>query len=63
MDHVPLEHDFHLTVPVQVLLLGWSMAVWVAVGIWWQIYDRIDSVPPAQSSCATPFANVCWAPW
>ncbi|MDP9114319.1 MAG: sugar transferase [Acidobacteriota bacterium] len=42
MDHVPLEHDFYLTVPVQVLLLGWSVAVWVAVGMWWQIYDRID---------------------
>ena len=46
LDHVPLEHDFHLAAPVQVLLLGWSMLVWVAVGIWWQIYDRIDAAHP-----------------
>jgi hypothetical protein len=37
LDHVPLEHDFHLTAPVQVLLLGWSVVVWVSVGMWWQI--------------------------
>jgi exopolysaccharide biosynthesis polyprenyl glycosylphosphotransferase len=43
LDHVPLEHDFYLTAPVQVLLLGWSVVVWVSVGMWWQIYDRIDA--------------------
>ena len=43
LDHVPLEHDFYLTAPVQVLLLGLSVVVWVAVGMWWQIYDRIDA--------------------
>ncbi len=43
LDHVPLEHDFYLVAPVQVLLLGWSVVVWVAVGMWWQIYDRIDA--------------------
>ena len=40
---VRFEHDFALTPPVYVLLLGWSMTVWVALGIWWQIYDRIDA--------------------
>ena len=29
--------------PGAVLLLGWSVVVWVAVGMWWQIYDRIDA--------------------
>jgi exopolysaccharide biosynthesis polyprenyl glycosylphosphotransferase len=43
---VPFEHDFHLTAPVQVLLLGWSIVVWVAVGMSWQIYDRIDAAHP-----------------
>jgi len=46
LDHVPLEHDFHLEPPVLVLLLGGSMAVWVAIGTWWQIYDRIDAAHP-----------------
>jgi hypothetical protein len=46
LDHVPLEHDFHLAAPVQVLLLGGSMIVWVAIGTWWQIYDRIDAAHP-----------------
>ena len=43
---VPFEHDFFLVAPVQVLLLGWSMVVWVALGIWWQTYGRIDSAHP-----------------
>jgi exopolysaccharide biosynthesis polyprenyl glycosylphosphotransferase len=43
---VPFEHDFYLTAPVQVLLLGWSMVVWVALGMWWEIYDRIDAAHP-----------------
>jgi exopolysaccharide biosynthesis polyprenyl glycosylphosphotransferase len=38
-----LEHDFELTTAVRVLLMGWSMLVWVGAGMWWQIYDRIDS--------------------
>src|ERR1700686_4533579 len=34
------EHDFFLTAPVVVLLLGWSMLMWLALGGWWRIYDR-----------------------
>ena len=40
------ENDFFLTAPVVVLLLGWSMLVWVALGAWWRIYDRIDAAHP-----------------
>jgi exopolysaccharide biosynthesis polyprenyl glycosylphosphotransferase len=40
------EHDFFLTAPVAVLLLGWSMLVWVALAAWWRIYDRIDAAHP-----------------
>ena len=43
---IPFEHDFFLETPVQVLLIGWSMAVWVALGTWWQTYDRIDASHP-----------------
>ncbi|HEV2200321.1 MAG TPA: sugar transferase [Bryobacteraceae bacterium] len=39
-------HDFFLTRQVAVLLLGWSMAVWVAAAAWWEIYDRIDTAHP-----------------
>src|SRR6202162_4801328 len=46
LDYIHFEHDFHVAAPVQVLLLGGSMIVWVAVGTWWQIYDRIDAAHP-----------------
>ena len=38
-----LEHLFFLTPSVRVLLLGWSLLVWVVLGLWWEIYDRIDA--------------------
>ena len=38
--------EFFLTRPVVVLLLGWSMVVWVALAAWWEIYDRIDAAHP-----------------
>ncbi len=37
---------FYLTAPECVLLVGFSMLVWVALGFWWSIYDRIDSSDP-----------------
>ena len=43
---VAFEHTFYLTTPETVLLLGWSMLVWVALGAWWRIYDRIDAAHP-----------------
>jgi exopolysaccharide biosynthesis polyprenyl glycosylphosphotransferase len=43
---IPFEHEFFLLFPIQVLLMGGSMAVWVALGIWWQTYDRIDAAHP-----------------
>ena len=38
-----LSHNFFLTPPVEALLMGWSMLVWLALGYWWDLYDRIDS--------------------
>ena len=43
---VPFEHDFFLLAPVRALLVGWSLAAWIGLGIWWQIYDRIDAAHP-----------------
>ncbi len=39
-------HDFFLTSPVALLLAGWAMVVWVGLGYWWEIYDRIDRAHP-----------------
>ncbi len=41
-----LTHVFYLTAPVKGLLMGWSMLVWVALGYWWELYDRIDAAHP-----------------
>ncbi len=41
-----LQHNFYLEPTRVALLLGWSMLVWVALGYWWEIYDRIDAALP-----------------
>ncbi len=41
-----LQHLFYIEPPRIALLLGWSMLVWVALGYWWEIYDRIDAALP-----------------
>ena len=38
-----LENAFFLTSSTRVILLGWSLTVWVALGFWWELYDRIDA--------------------
>ena len=41
-----LENEFFLDRPVAILLLVWSMLVWVGLAAWWEIYDRIDATHP-----------------
>ena len=41
-----LQHNFYIEAPRVALLLGWAMLVWVALGYWWEIYDRIDAALP-----------------
>jgi len=41
-----LANDFYIRAPEVAVLLGWSMLVWVALGYWWDIYDRIDAPHP-----------------
>ncbi len=43
---IPFEQEFLLATPLQVLLLGWSVTVWMALRVWWQTYDRIDTAHP-----------------
>ncbi len=38
-----LENLFYITVPNKALMLGWSVAVWVAFGFWFNLYERLDS--------------------
>ncbi|MBZ5602193.1 MAG: sugar transferase [Acidobacteriia bacterium] len=41
-----LEHFFALPATDKVLLAGWSMLVWVALGYWWELYDHLDTAHP-----------------
>ena len=41
-----LGHVFFLTPPIQALLMGWSILVWVGMGYWWEIYDHIEAAHP-----------------
>jgi exopolysaccharide biosynthesis polyprenyl glycosylphosphotransferase len=62
--HLELTHTFFLTPPVVALLMGWSIVVWVALGYWWELYDRVDSAHPrvllrdAFRQCLTGAASV-----
>jgi exopolysaccharide biosynthesis polyprenyl glycosylphosphotransferase len=41
-----LEFEFYLTVERKALLLVVSLLVWVLIGIWLEIYDKLDSAHP-----------------
>jgi exopolysaccharide biosynthesis polyprenyl glycosylphosphotransferase len=41
-----LEHVFYLEPPTKALLLGYSMLSWLLIGLWLQLYDRLDSGSP-----------------
>jgi exopolysaccharide biosynthesis polyprenyl glycosylphosphotransferase len=41
-----LTRAFFLTPAESALLMGVSMVAWVALGYWWELYDRIDSAHP-----------------
>ncbi len=41
-----LERVFFLPVTLKTLLLGFSLLVWVLLGLWLEIYDKLDSGDP-----------------
>ncbi len=41
-----LQHDFFLDIPRKALLLGYSVVIWVALGYWFTLYDKLDSAHP-----------------
>ena len=41
-----LERNFFLTVDKKALVLGFSLLAWVAIGLWLEIYEKLDSGHP-----------------
>jgi len=41
-----LEHDFFLTVERKAIVLAYSLAAWVVIGLWLEIYEKLDSGHP-----------------
>jgi exopolysaccharide biosynthesis polyprenyl glycosylphosphotransferase len=41
-----LEFEFYLTVEQKALVLGFSLLAWVAIGVWLEIYEKLDSGHP-----------------
>lgn len=44
--HLGLEREFHIDSTVRLLLLGWALLCWTGLGLWWEIYDRIEAAHP-----------------
>jgi exopolysaccharide biosynthesis polyprenyl glycosylphosphotransferase len=41
-----LQNVFYLTIDRKALLLGFSVLVWLLIGLWLQVYERLDSAHP-----------------
>src|SRR5215813_3478339 len=39
---LPLQHDFFLSPPIKTLVLGLSLFSWVIIGLWLEVYDKLD---------------------
>src|SRR5665647_3417672 len=37
-----LEHAFYLTVERKALVLAFALAAWVAIGLWLEVYEKLD---------------------
>jgi len=43
---LPLYWEFYMTVERKALVLGFTLLVWVAMGLWLQVYEKLDSAHP-----------------
>lgn len=43
---LPFQHQFYLDRPVKALLLGGAVLIWLAIGYWFNIYDKLESAHP-----------------
>jgi len=41
-----LEHEFYMTVERKALVLAFCLATWVSIGLWLEIYEKLDSGHP-----------------
>ncbi len=41
-----LQHTFYLMVERKALVLGFSLVAWVAIGLWLEVYEKLDSGHP-----------------
>ncbi len=41
-----LEHNFFLTIQQKALVLGFSLVAWVSIGLWLEVYEKLDSGHP-----------------
>ena len=44
--HLSLEREFYLRIPEKALLLGFAVLLNVGLGIWFEVYDKLDSGNP-----------------
>ncbi len=44
--HLRLEKVFFLIAPVQTLLVGYAALIWLLLGRWMQIHERLEASPP-----------------
>jgi exopolysaccharide biosynthesis polyprenyl glycosylphosphotransferase len=43
---LPFERPFFLDRPVKALLLGAAVLIWLAIGYWFNVYDKLESAHP-----------------
>ena len=41
-----LDHEFYMTVERKALVLGFALASWVTIGLWLNVYEKLDSGHP-----------------
>jgi exopolysaccharide biosynthesis polyprenyl glycosylphosphotransferase len=41
-----LEHEFYLTVEQKALVLGFTLMAWLTIGLWLDVYEKLDSGHP-----------------
>src|SRR5262252_1597611 len=43
---LPLEHEFYFSVHLKALILGFALVSWVTIGLWLEVYEKLDSGHP-----------------
>ena len=43
---LPLERPFYMTAERAALVLGFAVTAWVPIGLWLEVYDKLDSGHP-----------------